>query len=66
MSGKLTKARREMLADLLSGPQIYVDYYAPIKWAIAEGHVIETASGSSIFKLTESGRALAEQEKTNA
>lgn len=66
MAEKMTKARREMLADLLDGPKTGVMHYPPNKWALAQGYVSvrETTLGARVFTITDLGRA-ALQKDTN-
>ncbi|KRE08147.1 hypothetical protein ASE61_00585 [Bosea sp. Root670] len=60
--GKLTKARREMLQDLLDGPKSGADHYPPNKWALANGYVTASPAkySGTIFTITPAGRAALE------
>lgn len=63
MAEKLSKARREMLTDLLDGPKFGVMHYPPNKWALANGYVTvrETRMGANVFTITDAGRLALEK-----
>lgn len=53
----LTKARQEMLAELVAQPGPYADHYAPLKWLWSNGYAEEYGRGG-LFRATPAGRAL--------
>lgn len=62
---KLTKARREMLTDLLDGPKSGADHYPPNRWAVAQGYVsvANAKYGGSIFAITDLGRDALQKDR---
>ena len=55
---EMTKARREFLTETSkAGGRISVDFYPPVKWAMAKGYVtLKTGQfGSTTYFITEAG-----------
>lgn len=67
MSGKLTRARRELLESLLDGEaRSFADYYPPLKWALSNGLVqADERSLSTSYRITPAGRAALKEASDN-